>query len=125
MKWPEEVRDQLGIVRHVLKTVYRSKFAGEMVGHFAETGVHIEGAVPGAAIIAVKSVSAWSGVNEGCVDERVAGAPEDEFAGIKVGQARLLRLEAAVGHTLQIREIVERTLIGGERQEDGLFEPTR
>ena len=33
--------------------------------------------------------------------------------------------KAAVGDTLQICEIIERTLVGGKRQEYGLLEPTR
>ena len=125
MKWPEEVRDKLGIVSHVLEAPDGLKFAREMIGHLAETGFHIEPAVPGAPIIAVKSVAAWSRVGERCIDESVAGAPKDELAGIKVGQTRLLRLEAAVGNTLQICEVIEGALGGGKRQEHGLLESTR
>ena len=47
------------------------------------------------------------------------------IAGVKVGQTRLLRLKAAVGDTLQICEIIEGTLVGGERQEYRFLEPTR
>ena len=41
------------------------------------------------------------------------------IAGVKVGQTQLLRLKAAVGDTLQICEIIEGTLVGGERRGTG------
>ena len=63
-------------------------------------------------------------MGERCINASVAGAPKDKLARIKVCQTRLL-LKAAVGDTLQICEIIERTLVGGKRQEYRLLEPTR
>jgi hypothetical protein len=57
MKWPEDVRDKLGIVSDVFETPDRFKFAGKMIARLAEAGCHVEAAVPGASIFAVKSVA--------------------------------------------------------------------
>lgn len=57
MKWPEDVRDKLGIVSDVFEAPDRFKFAGKMIARLAEAGCHVEAAVPGASIFAVKSVA--------------------------------------------------------------------
>jgi hypothetical protein len=82
--------------------------------------VDFEGTVPGAAVLPVEAVAARSGVREGGIDQGGAGAAEREFAGIEIGQTRLLRLQLAVGGSLQVGKLVERLGIGRERQQHGL-----
>ena len=62
MKWPEEVRDQLGVVGHILEASNGFKLAGQVVGHLAETGFRTQRAIPRATIIAIESVTARSRV---------------------------------------------------------------
>ena len=122
MKRTEKICDQLGIVSDVLKASDRLKLAGEMIRHLADRCFGFERAIPRSAAVIVEAIATRPGVGEGCVDKRVAGAPEHKLSRIEVRKAGLLGLQPAVGDTLQGSKIFKRTMIGGKRQQHRAFE---
>lgn len=116
MKRSEEISDQLGIVREIVEPPNRFELAHQMKGDFAERCFDLEGAIPGAAILAIEAIAPRPCVREGGVDERVATTAEHQLAWVEAWKTRLLCLQARIGHALQAREIFKRAEVGGKRR---------
>jgi hypothetical protein len=128
----EEIRDQLGIVCHVLEAADGFKFAGAVVANFAETRVQVEGK---AQCRAPRDAAQESGLPLTLIP---ANSFSDAPGTRSSAQPSLTRghatrgnrfnaddREADVGHTLPIHEIVKAALLAGDRQENRFFQPTR
>lgn len=115
MKRTEEVCDQFGIIGDILKTADRFKLTRQMISDFSQRCLNGECAIPGTAVFIVETVSARPGICKCGIDECMPATPEDKFARIKLGKARLLRLKPAIGDAFQAGEIRKRAMIGGKR----------
>ncbi|MCY1300607.1 hypothetical protein D9M70_501810 [compost metagenome] len=124
MKAAGEAGDQFAVAADVVKAAGFAERPGAVIDDFRLAGLkraRAEGAIPGAALLAVEAVARRARMAEGGIDQRpaVAEGLVQQFARIdadRQGEGA----EARRGHRLQPVEDIDLVVIVGERLDGGL-----
>ncbi len=125
VKDPDEISDELSVVRDVFKAADVFEFPRQMISDFPERGINVEATIPGTPILAVKAITAGPRMSESGVYERVVCFSKHKLTRIEAVKPALLCTQAVIRETLKFRKIVEPTLVVRQRPKDGLFQPAR